>query len=136
MLMGTVCMVSHKDSGDRKSKVILSYIMSLRYVPASQTHLDELQIKRLEAMCVVIGNQDHLIGAETKNCYLMENIEKGLLHRGFSVVLFNTKTSSWSSREQMPSTCFPDTLQTPFLITLYTCPMSWKRKMPWEEGSP
>nr|XP_006980243.3 isopentenyl-diphosphate delta-isomerase 2 [Peromyscus maniculatus bairdii] len=59
---------------------------------ASKTHLDELQLKRLEEMCIVIDKQDQIIGAETKkNCHLMENIEKGLLHRGFSVILFNTK---------------------------------------------
>lgn len=50
---------------------------------ASKTHLDELQIKRLEEMCIVIDKQDQIIGAETKrNCHLMENIEKGELERG------------------------------------------------------
>ncbi|XP_021071753.1 isopentenyl-diphosphate delta-isomerase 2 [Mus pahari] len=59
---------------------------------ASKTHLDELQLKRLEEMCIVIDKQDQIIGADTKkNCHLMENINKGLLHRGFSVVLFNMK---------------------------------------------
>nr|XP_034366931.1 isopentenyl-diphosphate delta-isomerase 2-like [Arvicanthis niloticus] len=59
---------------------------------ASKTHFDELQTKRLEEMCIVIDKQDRIIGADTKkNCHLMENIDKGLLHRGFSVVLFNTK---------------------------------------------
>ncbi|XP_021510607.1 isopentenyl-diphosphate delta-isomerase 2-like [Meriones unguiculatus] len=59
---------------------------------ASKTHLDDLQKKRLEEKCIVIDKQDQVIGAETKkNCHLMENIEKGLLHRAFSVVLFNRK---------------------------------------------
>lgn len=50
---------------------------------ASKTHLDELQLKRLEEMCIVIDKQDQIIGAETKkNCHLMENIEKGELERG------------------------------------------------------
>ncbi|XP_004691143.1 PREDICTED: isopentenyl-diphosphate delta-isomerase 2-like [Condylura cristata] len=53
-------------------------------------HLDELQVQRLEEMCIVVDENDRVIGAETKkNCHLKENIEKGLLHRGFSVVLFN-----------------------------------------------
>ncbi|XP_047376957.1 isopentenyl-diphosphate delta-isomerase 2-like [Sciurus carolinensis] len=57
----------------------------------SMTHLDELQTQRLEEMCIVIDKQDRVIGAETKrNCHLNESIEKGLIHRGFSVVLFNT----------------------------------------------
>uniref|UniRef100_A0ABK0LDG6 isopentenyl-diphosphate Delta-isomerase n=2 Tax=Rattus norvegicus TaxID=10116 RepID=A0ABK0LDG6_RAT len=59
---------------------------------ASKTHLNELQIKRLEEILIVIDKQDQIIGADTKrNCHLMENINKGLLHRGFSVVLFNTQ---------------------------------------------
>nr|AAH99586.1 Idi2 protein [Mus musculus] len=59
---------------------------------ASKTHLDELQLKRLEEICIVIDKQDQIIGADTKkNCHLMENINKGLLHRAFSVVLFNMK---------------------------------------------
>ena len=45
---------------------------------ASKTHLDELQTKRLEEMCIVIDKQDQIIGADTKkNCHLMENIDKG-----------------------------------------------------------
>ncbi|XP_063133098.1 isopentenyl-diphosphate delta-isomerase 2-like [Rattus norvegicus] len=59
---------------------------------ASKTHLNELQIKRLEEILIVIDKQDQIIGADTKkNCHLMETINKGLLHRGFSVVLFNTQ---------------------------------------------
>ena len=43
---------------------------------ASKTHLDELQLKRLEEMCIVIDKQDKIIGADTKkNCHLMENIK-------------------------------------------------------------
>uniref|UniRef100_A0A8C6R8U2 Nudix hydrolase domain-containing protein n=1 Tax=Nannospalax galili TaxID=1026970 RepID=A0A8C6R8U2_NANGA len=60
---------------------------------ASKTHLDDLHIKQLEEVCIVIDKQDQIIGVETKkNCHLMENIEKGdLFHQGFSVILFNTK---------------------------------------------
>lgn len=45
---------------------------------ASKTHLNELQIKRLEEILIVIDKQDQIIGADTKkNCHLMENINKG-----------------------------------------------------------
>ncbi|XP_043824590.1 isopentenyl-diphosphate delta-isomerase 2-like [Dromiciops gliroides] len=54
-------------------------------------HLDKYQVKRLEEMLIVVDENDKVIGAESKmNCHLNENIEKGLLHRGFSVVLFST----------------------------------------------
>ncbi|KAM4828570.1 isopentenyl-diphosphate delta-isomerase 2-like [Thomomys bottae] len=53
-------------------------------------HLDELQRKRLEEMCIIIDDHDRVIGCETKmNCHLNENIAKGLRHRSFSVLLFN-----------------------------------------------
>ncbi|XP_012864677.1 PREDICTED: isopentenyl-diphosphate delta-isomerase 2 [Dipodomys ordii] len=57
---------------------------------AGTTHHDELQTKRLEEMCIVVDEQDRVLGCETKkNCHLNENIEKGLRHRSFSVILFN-----------------------------------------------
>ncbi|XP_007948589.1 isopentenyl-diphosphate delta-isomerase 2 [Orycteropus afer afer] len=56
----------------------------------SLNHIDEHQTRRLEEMCIVIDENDKVIGAESKkNCHLNENVDKGLLHRSFSVVLFN-----------------------------------------------
>ncbi|XP_068942640.1 isopentenyl-diphosphate Delta-isomerase 1-like isoform X1 [Petaurus breviceps papuanus] len=55
-------------------------------------HLDKYQTKRLEEMLIVVDENDQVIGTESKmNCHLNKNIEKGLLHRGFSVVLFSTE---------------------------------------------
>ncbi|XP_055970548.1 isopentenyl-diphosphate delta-isomerase 2-like [Sorex fumeus] len=57
---------------------------------SGSSHMDQLQLKRMGEMCIVIDENDQIIGAETKrNCHLRENINKGLLHRGFSVVIFN-----------------------------------------------
>jgi isopentenyl-diphosphate Delta-isomerase len=48
-----------------------------------------MQIKLMQEMCIVIDENDVPKGAETKkNCHLMENINKGLLHRAFSVFIF------------------------------------------------
>ncbi|XP_044534887.1 isopentenyl-diphosphate Delta-isomerase 1-like [Gracilinanus agilis] len=59
---------------------------------SEQKHMDQNQIKRLEEMCIVVDENDLVIGSETKwNCHLNENIEKGLIHRGFSVLFFNTE---------------------------------------------
>ncbi|XP_049632247.1 isopentenyl-diphosphate delta-isomerase 2-like [Suncus etruscus] len=53
-------------------------------------HLDELQLQRLDEMYIVIDENDCILGAETKkNCHLRKNINKGLMHRGFSVLIFN-----------------------------------------------
>ena len=40
--------------------------------------------------CIVVNERDEATGLETKKaCHLMENINKGLLHRAFSIFLFN-----------------------------------------------
>eukprot|EP00128_Syssomonas_multiformis_P005536 Colp12_sorted_trinity150504_noHs@21558 len=53
---------------------------------------DAEQVRLMEEMCIVTDDNDNAIGADTKkNCHLMSNIDKGLLHRAFSVFLFNTK---------------------------------------------
>lgn len=51
---------------------------------------DEEQIRLMEELCIVLDNNDTPIGAGTKKlCHIMDNIEQGLLHRAFSVFLFN-----------------------------------------------
>ncbi|KAI8849438.1 NUDIX hydrolase domain-like protein [Chytridium lagenaria] len=51
---------------------------------------DEEQVRLMSEMCIVVDKDDNAIGVESKkNCHLMENIDKGLLHRAFSVFLFN-----------------------------------------------
>lgn len=51
---------------------------------------DEEQIRLMEELCIVLNNDDQPVGAGTKKlCHIMENINKGLLHRAFSVFLFN-----------------------------------------------
>lgn len=51
---------------------------------------DEEQIKLMEELCIVLDYNDTPIGAGTKKlCHIMDNINKGLLHRAFSVFLFN-----------------------------------------------
>lgn len=53
---------------------------------------DEEQIKLMEELCIVLDYNDTPIGAGTKKlCHLMDNINRGLLHRAFSVFLFNDK---------------------------------------------
>lgn len=52
---------------------------------------DEEQIKLMAENCIVLDYNDTPIGSGTKKlCHLMENINKGLLHRAFSVFLFDS----------------------------------------------
>jgi isopentenyl-diphosphate delta-isomerase len=51
---------------------------------------DEEQIRLMDELCIVLDYDDKPLGAGTKKlCHLMEHINAGLLHRAFSVFLFN-----------------------------------------------
>jgi isopentenyl-diphosphate delta-isomerase len=51
---------------------------------------DEEQIRLMEERCIVVSNDDEALrDGSKKECHLMTNIEKGLLHRAFSVFLFD-----------------------------------------------
>lgn len=53
---------------------------------------NEEQIKLMDELCIVLDYNDKPLGAGTKKlCHLMDNINQGLLHRAFSVFLFNEK---------------------------------------------
>jgi len=68
----------------------------LRLFPDIDTSSSELeghdaeQIRLMDEVCIVLDNDDNPIGTASKKlCHLMTNIDKGLLHRAFSVFLFN-----------------------------------------------
>jgi hypothetical protein len=53
---------------------------------------DNTQVSLLHEKCILVDNNDRIIGAESKkNCHLMSSINKGMLHRAFSVFLFDTQ---------------------------------------------
>ncbi|XP_040922325.1 isopentenyl-diphosphate Delta-isomerase 1 [Toxotes jaculatrix] len=65
---------------------------TVRMPEITTDHLDEKQVQLLSEMCILIDENDHRIGADTKkNCHLNSNIDKGLLHRAFSVFIFNSE---------------------------------------------
>ncbi|XP_074123320.1 isopentenyl-diphosphate Delta-isomerase 1 isoform X2 [Sminthopsis crassicaudata] len=71
-------------------------------------NLDEQQVQLLAEMCILIDENDNKIGAETKkNCHLNENIDKGLLHRAFSVFLFNTENKLLLQQRSDAKITFP-----------------------------
>ncbi|XP_058388810.1 isopentenyl-diphosphate delta-isomerase 2 [Diceros bicornis minor] len=75
---------------------------------ANLNWVSELQLQRLEEMLIVVDENDKVIGADTKrNCHLNENIEKGLLHRAFSVVLFNTENKLLVQQRSDTKVTFP-----------------------------
>ncbi|KAJ1967037.1 isopentenyl-diphosphate delta-isomerase idi1 [Dispira parvispora] len=57
---------------------------------ADLTNYDAEQVRLMEEKCILIDENDVKVGVETKkNCHLMTNISNGLLHRAFSVFLFD-----------------------------------------------
>lgn len=55
-------------------------------------NLDPVQKKLLEEECILLDNDDKVIGHDSKkNCHLIQKNGDVLLHRAFSVFLFNSK---------------------------------------------
>lgn len=53
---------------------------------------DQEQLRLMQEMCIVIDKNDQVLRPETKKtCHLMTEISQGLLHRAFSVFIFNSK---------------------------------------------
>jgi isopentenyl-diphosphate delta-isomerase len=70
---------------------------------------DEEQIRLMDEMCIVTDDNDLPIGkASKKICHLMTNIDKGLLHRAFSVFLFNDKNELRLQQRATEKITFPD----------------------------
>jgi len=62
-----------------------------------------------EDMCIVVNENDEIIGRDTKEaCHLVENINKGLLHRAFSIFLFNKDGKLLLQRRSEKKITFPD----------------------------
>ncbi|KAK1759373.1 NUDIX hydrolase domain-like protein [Echria macrotheca] len=70
---------------------------------------DEEQIRLMDEVCIVTDEQDLPIGTASKKlCHLMTNIDKGLLHRAFSVFLFNDKNELLLQQRATEKITFPD----------------------------
>ncbi|CAN8103013.1 unnamed protein product [Discula destructiva] len=70
---------------------------------------DEEQIRLMDEVCIVLDDNDQAIGTASKKvCHLMSNIDKGLLHRAFSVFLFNDKNELLLQQRATEKITFPD----------------------------
>ncbi|KAI7830136.1 NUDIX hydrolase domain-like protein [Kickxella alabastrina] len=73
------------------------------------SNYDDEQARLMEEMCIVIDENDKAISAASKKtCHLMTNIEQGLLHRAFSVFLFNSKNELLLQQRATEKITFPD----------------------------
>ncbi|THC90989.1 hypothetical protein EYZ11_009557 [Aspergillus tanneri] len=70
---------------------------------------DEEQVRLMEEVCIVLDDDDKPIGsASKKTCHLMTNIDKGLLHRAFSVFLFDSNNRLLLQQRATEKITFPD----------------------------
>ncbi|KAH3902306.1 probable Isopentenyl-diphosphate Delta-isomerase [Saccharomycodes ludwigii] len=70
---------------------------------------DEEQIRLMNENCIVLDYDDNAIGAGTKKlCHLMTNIDQGLLHRAFSVFIFNNEGKLLLQQRASEKITFPD----------------------------
>lgn len=70
---------------------------------------DEEQVRLMDEVCIVLDENDIPIGsASKKTCHLMKNIDLGLLHRAFSVFLFDTHGRLLLQQRASEKITFPD----------------------------
>ncbi|MCJ1433342.1 isopentenyl-diphosphate delta-isomerase idi1 [Xylographa pallens] len=70
---------------------------------------DEEQIRLMDEVCIVLDKDDKPIGSASKKvCHLMTNINSGLLHRAFSVFLFDSKNRLLLQQRASEKITFPD----------------------------
>ena len=92
---------------------------------SSNTH-DKIQEKLLQEKCIVINDHDEVIGEATKReCHLNSNIEKGMLHRAFSVFLFNNNNDLLLQQRSDAKITFPGR----FTNTCCSHPLSYPQEL-------
>ncbi|KAL4797954.1 NUDIX hydrolase domain-like protein [Aspergillus venezuelensis] len=70
---------------------------------------DEEQVRLMDEVCIVLDDDDKPIGsASKKTCHLMTNIDRGLLHRAFSVFLFDSQKRLLLQQRATEKITFPD----------------------------
>lgn len=88
--------------------------------------LDKTQEELLEEKCILINDQDEAIGEATKReCHLNRNIKKGMLHRAFSVFLFNSNNELLLQQRSDAKITFPGR----FTNTCCSHPLSFPREL-------
>ena len=76
---------------------------------ASQPIATDQEEALMNEICITVNEDDIAIGSRTKrDCHLMDNIDKGLLHRAFSVLLFNKKGEFLLTQRASSKVTFPN----------------------------
>ena len=70
---------------------------------------NQTQINLMSEKCILVDENDNQIGSETKkNCHLIKNINNGMLHRAFSVFLFDTNNRLLMHQRSLQKITYPN----------------------------
>jgi isopentenyl-diphosphate delta-isomerase len=70
---------------------------------------DSTQLNLLKEPCILVDENDCVLGLESKiNCHLMKNIDNGMLHRAFSVFLFDDQNRLLLQQRSNAKITFPN----------------------------
>ena len=93
----------------RRCISITSCLFRQRALSSTLLSMDSTQEKYLEERCILVDENDVVVGSETKRtCHLNVNIEAGMLHRAFSVFLFNNKSELLLQKRSDAKITFPN----------------------------
>ena len=82
-----------------------------------------IQEQLLEERCILVNEQDEVIGEATKReCHLNSNIKKGMLHRAFSVFLFSNSNELLLQQRSDAKITFPDRFTNTCCSHPLSCP--------------
>jgi len=70
---------------------------------------DSIQVSLMNEMIIEVDGSDQVIGGRSKkDCHLMSNINQGLLHRAFSVFVFNQHNQLLLQQRAQSKITFPE----------------------------
>ena len=80
-----------------------------KMIPDFLNRHDKTQVSLLDEKVILVDENDVFIGEETKkNSHLIKNIENGMLHRAFSIFLFDTKNRMLLQQRSDFKITYPD----------------------------
>lgn len=91
-----------------KSAKLISATIPVSMEDKLLDNYDDQQVKFMEEPCILVDERDSIIGtASKKKCHLLSNINQGMLHRAFSVFLFNSKNELLLQQRSDAKITFP-----------------------------
>eukprot|EP01138_Halocafeteria_seosinensis_P010515 gb/GECG01010735.1/.p1 GENE.gb/GECG01010735.1/~~gb/GECG01010735.1/.p1 ORF type:complete len:162 (+),score=20.04 gb/GECG01010735.1/:1-486(+) len=102
LVTGTALYIAYRKLKQHRKRV------AMEHVHASIMEADPSQKQLLSENCIVVDENDNILRSGTKKeCHIMRNISSGLLHRAFSVFLFNSEGKLLLQKRSKAKITFP-----------------------------